>query len=111
MTVRPLAVAAAHLSPASLRSRVSADVHEWRDLQLEEALPVPTRLHRAPLPVSAPADAAGPGGTGQQAAHLPLSSESRRPEARGAAGHRAHPVDANALRLHPALSARRASLI
>lgn len=69
-------------------------------MQLEEALPVPAGLHRSPLPVSAPPDAASSGGARQQAARLPAVFEAGRPETRGAVEHRAHSADANALYSH-----------
>lgn len=76
-------------------------------MPLQEVLPLSARLHRATLPVSAHADAAGPGCPGQQAAHLPNISEARQPEIGGGNEHRAHADDANALGVHAAPLTRR----
>lgn len=83
-------------SPAvSLHSGVSPDVHEWRRVQLQEALPVPGWLHRPPLPVPAAAHAAGAGGARQHAAHLSCGAEAGHTERSGgeAERHGSHPDD------------------
>lgn len=94
-----------------LCSCVSPDMFERRSVQLEDTLPVPSWFHRPALPVPAPAYPARSGGEGQQAARLPHVVKTRRPEARGATGHGAHPALTNALGLHPALVTSRAPLI
>lgn len=76
------------LLPFPLCSCVSLDVFEWRSMQLEEALPVPSRLHRSTLPVSSPAS---PGSARQRAACVPRSFKARRPEICGVE-HKPQPV-------------------
>ncbi len=95
----------------SLCSCLSPDVYEWRSMQLEETLPVPAGLHRAPLPVSTPADAASSGSARQQAACLPHIFEARRPETRGASKHIAYSADANALSVYLTFDTSRAPLV
>lgn len=97
------------ISPdVSLHSRVSPDVHEWRSVQLQEALPVPGWLHRAPLPVSTPASS---GGARQQAAGLSHVSEARQPESWGAIQRGGSPDDANTLIFHTTPDTSRAPLL
>lgn len=97
------------ISPdVSLHSRVSPDVHEWRSVQLQEALPVPAWLHRAPLPVSTPASS---GGARQQAAGLSHVSEARQPESWGAIRRGGSPDDANTLIFHTTPDTSRAPLL
>lgn len=90
------------LCSVPVRSCVSPDVSERRSMRLQEALPLPAGLLRATLPVSAHADAAGPGRQGQQAAHLPHISEAGQPEAGGGDEREAHADDADALGVHAA---------
>lgn len=89
----------------SVCSCLSSDMSEWRSLPLQEVLPLSARLHRSTLPVSAHADAAGPGCPGQQAARLPNVPEAGQPAICGGNEHRAHADDPNALGLHAALIA------
>lgn len=86
----------------SLHSGVSPDVHEWRRVQLQEALPVPSWLHRPPLPVPAAAHAAGAGGTRQHAACLSRGAEARHTERSGGEAERHGPHPDDPLHLHRA---------
>lgn len=81
-----------NLFPVSLCSCVSPDLFEWRSMQLKEALPVPSWLHRATLPVSTSASS---GSARQQAACVPRTFEARWPEIWGAARHKPQPVHTN----------------
>lgn len=98
-------------SSPSVYSCVPPDLHEWRRLQFQEALPLPSRFHRPALPVSTPALPAGSGGARQQAACILRSSEVRWPQADGALRSGAHTAGSNTLVLYPALVTGGAPLI
>lgn len=94
----------------SICSCVSPDVYEWRSMQLQEALPLPSWLHRSALPVSAPSDAASSGSARQQAACLHRVFEARWPET-WRVKHRAYTADANTLSFYFTIVTPGASLI
>lgn len=89
-------------------SCVSADMHERRGVQFQEALPVPSRLHRPTLPVSTTAASGSPR---QPAARVPRISESRRPKAGGAHSRRAHSAHTDPLSFHSASVSSGAPLV